>query len=154
MQVRHKTGLSAQIVAVCLSAQWLPAAAQYVPDAGSLMRQTEQTLKSNPAFQREVRMREALPPPMVFADDVNLTVSQFKFVGVNLLNPKDLLQMVDSYLNRPLKKLDLQHLTDSIMRTYRQAGWIIQVYIPKQNLGGDTLLIQVIETVPPNPTKP
>ena len=42
---------------------------------------------------------------------------------------------------------ELQHLTDAVSEAYRQAGWLVRAYIPRQDLSGPELTVQVIETI-------
>jgi hemolysin activation/secretion protein len=148
-KTKTKNNFLVVIYSVALFTQSPQVTAQNMPDAGALMRQTEQTLRLNPAYQRDTPLRDALPPPMVLTDSLVVTVSQFKILGTKLVSSQDLQQAVQPFANKPLGKIDLQHLTDAVSNVYRQVGWLVQVYIPKQKMGGDTLLIQVIETVPP-----
>ena len=123
--------------------------AQNIPDAGSLMRQTEQMLRQN-QMQLNAQRREALPPSMVFDDSTIITVKHFKFVGNKLLSADQLHAVTAPFVNRPLKPHDLQQLTDAVSEAYRQIGWVVRAYIPRQDLSGDDVTLQVIETIPPS----
>ena len=123
--------------------------AQNIPDAGALMRQTEQMMRQN-QMQHSSQMREALPPAMVISESTVLTVQVFKFSGNKLFTHEKLQSVAAPYANRPLNLHDLQHLTDAISGAYREAGWLVQAYIPRQELMNGELMIQVIESIPPN----
>ena len=128
------------------------AAAQNIPDAGALMRQTEQNIlfsQTQPSFQTRV----ALPPEAVLTDATSIVVQRFKFLGNARLSDADLLASVKSFANRALNEHDLKHLTDAVTEEYRKRGWLVQAYIPRQDLTGAELIIQVIETIPPNKPK-
>lgn len=125
------------------------AQAQYVPDAGSLMRQTEQMLRQD-QLQRQQLKREVLPPAMVINSDTRVTVERFQFKGNKLLKADQLQAVVAPFSNRPLNQHDLQQLTHAITETYRQTGWIVQAYIPSQDLKNGEMTVQVVETIPPN----
>lgn len=125
------------------------AQAQYVPDAGSLMRQTEQMLRQD-QLQRQQLKREVLPPAMVINSDTRVTVERFQFKGNKLLKADQLQAVVAPFSNRPLNQYDLQQLTHAITETYRQTGWIVQAYIPSQDLKNGEMTVQVVETIPPN----
>ena len=123
--------------------------AQTIPDAGALMRQTEQMMRQS-QMQRSSQMREALPPAMVMSESTLLTVQVFKFSGNQLFTAEQLQSVVAGYANRPLNQHDLKHLTDAVSAAYRQAGWLVQAYIPRQDLSNGEMTVQVIESIPPN----
>ncbi len=127
----------------------LTAAAQTIPDAGALMRQTEQNIRQS-QLQQAAKKRDSLPPAAVLTDATVVTVERFKFLGNQRLSTEQLQMAVLPFANRPLNQHDLHHLTDAISQEYRKTGWLVQAYIPRQNLAGPELLIQVIESIPPN----
>ncbi len=125
------------------------AIAQSIPDAGALMRQTEQN--SRPSQQQLAsQRREALPPAAVLSESTVVNVERFKFLGNQRLTTAQLQMVAAPFTKRPLNQQDLNHLTEAISQQYRQAGWLVQAYIPRQNLMGSELSIQVIESIPPN----
>lgn len=119
--------------------------AQTLPDAGALMRQTEQSLRA----QRIQPSRDLLAPPLVLDASAQITVRQFKFLGVNRLKLEALEQATQGFANQTLTPSDLDRLCTTVAHVYRDAGWVVQVYVPKQSLPTEVLTIQVIETVPP-----
>lgn len=146
--MRHTSSVLA-VLAFLSASTW----AQNIPDAGDLMRQTEQMLKQS-QMQRNAQRREPLPPVMVFSDTTLVTVERFKINGNKLLSADQLQKVLASFANRPLNQHDLQHLTDAVSEAYRQIGWIVQAYIPRQTLQGPELTIQVIESIPPSKPSP
>jgi hemolysin activation/secretion protein len=135
---------------LCISLIAFPCVvAQTIPDAGSLMRQNEQMFRQD-QMQRNSQRREALPPALVVNDSTSVSVKRFKFNGNKLLSTEQLQQVAAPFANRELTKQDLQHLSDTVSAAYRQIGWIVQAYIPRQDLTGQELTIQVIESIPPN----
>jgi hemolysin activation/secretion protein len=123
--------------------------AQSVPDAGALMRQTEQMLRQD-QLQRQQLKREVLPPAMVMNGDTRVTVERFQFKGNKLLKADQLQAVAAPFSNRLLNQHDLQQLTHAIAEAYRQTGWIVQAYIPSQDLKNGEMTVQVVETIPPN----
>lgn len=146
--MRHPRSFAAALA--CLS---ISASAQYVPDAGALMRQTEQMLKQK-AQPLSVPRREPLPPAMVINEGTEVTVFRFKFNGNQRLSADQLQSVVTPFAQRPLHALELQHLTDAVSEAYRQTGWLVQAYIPRQDLSTGELTVQVIESIPPNKPTP
>ena len=126
-------------------------AQQNVPtyDAGALMRQTEQMMRQN-QMQQAAQKRELLPPSAVINETTVVQVERFKFSGNKILSADQLQLVAVAYVNRPLKQHDLQHLLDAISAAYRQTGWLVQAYIPRQDLAATEITVQVIESIPPS----
>jgi len=120
--------------------------AQNIPDAGSLMRQTEQNLRLNQA-QQGFQKQHILPPAMAINDSTLIPVQRFKFVGNKLLTTAQLQLVTESFTNKELNQHDLQMLTEKISDAYRQSGWLVQAYIPQQPMGSGELVIQVLESI-------
>ena len=125
------------------------AGAQTIPDAGALMRQIEQNTRQS-QMQQAAQKRESLPPAEVFSETTAVTVERFKFNGNKRLSTDQLQRVAVPFANRALNQHDLQHLTDAVSEAYRNTGWLVQAYIPRQNLTGPELTVQVIESIPPN----
>ena len=121
--------------------------AQTPPDAGALMHQTEQALRFE-QMQRSAQRRVSLPPAMMLSDTTQVTASRIKFLGVKRLPEAQLQEVAQPYLGRALNQHDLRHLTEAVSEIYRHAGWLVQVYIPRQDLATPELTLQVIEGVP------
>lgn len=133
------------IMALLLCAR---AAAQNLPDAGTLMRQIEQNTRHS-QLQQAMSRRDVLPPAMVFSEDTLVQAQRFKFNGAKLMSNEQLQAVAAPFANRPLMQQDLQHLTHEITEAYRRIGWLVQAYIPRQDLKSDELIVQVIEFIPP-----
>ena len=118
-----------------------------LPDAGVLMRQTEQTLRQN-QLQRSSQKHEAYAPAMTLTEATSVTPQSIKFLGVKLIPIAQLQAIAEPYLNRPLNQQDLQHLTDAATAAYRKEGWLVRAYIPSQDLSHSELNIQILENMP------
>lgn len=123
--------------------------AQHIPDAGALMRQTEQTFRPD-LLQRSKVKPASLPPEMVLNESTSVTVQRFVFQGNKLLTSDQLRDVTAPFVNRPLNQHDLQQLTYAVTETYRQIGWLVQAYIPRQDFKNAEMTLQVIESIPPN----
>lgn len=120
-----------------------------VYDAGALMRQIEQNALQS-QMQRSMPMREALPPVLEVNEATRVMVKGFKFRGNKWLTNEQLQTVVMPYANRILNSHDLQSLTRDVTEVYRQSGWLVQAYIPQQDVTGSQLTLQIIETIPPS----
>ena len=122
------------------------AGAQFTPDAGSLLRQTEKDLSQKPSFYKAPSV---VSPALkaVQQGEATLTVSRFQFAGNKTLSSEQLSSVVSAYLNRPLSFVDLQQAADAVTAAYREAGWVVRAYLPKQSISEGVVTIQVIEAV-------
>jgi hemolysin activation/secretion protein len=141
--MRTTTCLGVLLAMFAGSSAW----AQTMPDAGSLMRQNEQMFRPNPA---NTPRREALAPPMTLDASTAVAVKRIQFAGNKHLSLAQLRQVANPYEGRTLSAQDLQHLTYAVSEAYRQVGWVVQAYVPRQNLHTGDLLVQIVETVPPS----
>jgi len=120
------------------------AQAQTVPDAGSLLQQIERDRQTAP--KRLIRPDAPVAPPeMKAAPGLTVTVSQFQLLGNSLLGEVQLQAALSSFLNRPLSFADLQLAAAAVAERYRQAGWVVRAYLPKQEIEGASVTIQIIE---------
>lgn len=115
-------------------------------DAGSLMRQTEQSYRANNAARMQSKLI-SIEPPLVLTSDESIKVKNFRFLGAKLINLKQLEVASSPYADRDLHQSDLDNLCSTVADAYRQAGWIVRVYVPRQPLNSETLTLQVLETV-------
>lgn len=127
-----------------------PALAQTRPDAGALMRQTEQLLRPNAAWTPH---RESLPPAMDIHEHTQIEVKRIQFFGNQQLSTEQLQAIAGPFEHRILNQADLLHLTHAVSEAYRQTGWVVNVYVPRQRSSGGDLRLQVVETVPPAVTR-
>lgn len=87
------------------------------------------------------------PPPMQDVPGMAVTVKHFRFQGNTLLGDAVLQQAVAPFLDRPLAFQDLQNAALAVAAAYRQAGWIVRAYLPRQEIDGGIVTIQVVEAV-------
>ena len=148
--MRH-TRFAIAVLAFVVTSVYAQYDASKVPtyDAGALTRQAEQMVKQS-QMQRNQPKTVLLPPELVVTDATLVTVERFKFDGNKLLTTEQLQAVTASYANRPLKQHDLQHMTAAISEAYRQIGWIVQAYLPRQDFANSEMTLQVIETIPPS----
>lgn len=119
-------------------------------DAGALIRQSEQLFQQSQQQQRLQAQRSSLPPAMALNDSTSITAQRFEFNGNKLLSSDQLQQLAAPFANRPLNQHDLQQLIYAVTEAYRQTGWLVQAYIPRQPMTGAMLAVQIIETIPPS----
>ena len=124
------------------------ARAQVRPDAGALQQQIDrgrmQSLPPGTGLERPVAPPPALTPQ---AGGAMITVKSFRFAGNRLIEDDRLSQVVADYLNRPLTFAELQEAATAVANAYREAGWIVRAYLPRQDVSGGIVTIQIVEAV-------
>ncbi len=135
----------ARLLACATLATTTLAHAQSVPDAGSVLKQIEQQRqtvlpqKSAPEF--------VAPTPMESLGGATVTVTAFRFAGNSLLTNDQLQAVVAGLVNKPLTFSDLQNAAIAVANTYRNDGWVVRAYLPKQDITSGVVTIQVVEGV-------
>lgn len=132
------------LTCVCLFSGPL-APAQTMLDAGSIRQQIEQQ-------QRELHLPSAPPAPRVAPppdsqprQGQSVVVSSFRFVGNTLLSAEQLAPALTEFVGRELDFAGLQRATDAVAAAYREAGWIVRVYLPRQDVSAGAITLQVVE---------
>ena len=115
-------------------------------DAGSLLRQTEQELNTQKK-SRALPPRAATPSPMLKTTEATVQVRSFKFVGNKLLTSDQLNKALASFTNRQLTLNQLREAADTVTTTYREAGWTVRAFLPKQEIDGGVVTLQIVEAV-------
>ncbi len=128
--------------AVCWAADPKPP----VMDAGALLRQADQSVRAS-AAQREQAKLQPIAAPLVLAEQQTVSAKTFRFLGATRVNPEVLQAAVARFANRALTQADLNNLSTAVVDAYRQNGWVVRAYVPQQDLSGDTLTLQILETL-------
>lgn len=115
-------------------------------DAGALLRQADQSVRAS-AAQREQAKLQPIAAPLVLAEQQTVSAKMFRFLGATRVNPEVLQAAVSRFANRVLTQADLNNLSTAVVDAYRQNGWVVRAYVPQQDLSGDTLTLQILETL-------
>jgi hemolysin activation/secretion protein len=119
--------------------------AQTAPDAGALRQQIEGQMPK--ALPGEKKPLTALPPEYKPASGLEVTVKQFRFAGNTLLTAEQLAPNLASFLNRPLDFAGLQQAMAAVSETYRAAGWLVRIYLPRQDITDGVVTLQIVEGI-------
>jgi hemolysin activation/secretion protein len=115
-----------------------------VPDAGAIRQQIEQQ-RELPLPRPVPPQRLVLPPEIKPEPGATVTVSAFRFAGNSLLGEDQLNAAVSSFVGRRLGFDQLQRAADAVAAAYREAGWIVRVYLPEQDISEGSVTLQVVE---------
>ncbi len=117
--------------------------AQTPPDAGSIRQQIEQprVLPVMPAAAPSAAPPPEIRPPI----GLSVSVKGFRFAGNTLVDTESLTAAVAPFVNQTLDFAGLQRAADAVATAYRQAGWIVRVYLPEQDVTEGLIALQVME---------
>lgn len=118
--------------------------AQAIPDAGSLRQQIEQP-RAVPALPTPAPARTgpaAEPRP---DGGPRLTVQRFRITGNSLLTAEQLAPVLSDFVGRETDFAGLRRAADAVAAAYRQAGWLVRVALPEQDVSGGLVTLQVVE---------
>ncbi len=114
------------------------------PDAGSIYKQIEQGLKlPAPSFGEERKPAEVSKETS--PTELRVTVTKFNILGNSLLSEVQIDEAVKPFLGKSLTFDDLQKVVQILIEQYRQSGWVVRAYLPKQEVGNGEIVIQVVE---------
>ena len=119
--------------------------AQTPPDAGVLRQQIEKELQPKLPGVRKPLVE--LPPEYKPAPGLAITVKSFRFAGNTLLSDAQLETAVKPFLNRLLDFNGLQQATAAVGEAYREAGWLVRVYLPRQEIRDGIVILQIVEGI-------
>jgi hemolysin activation/secretion protein len=120
--------------------------AQTQPDAGAVRQQIEQG-RDLGLPHKVLPEKPAEPQALAPIAGVVVTVKSFQFAGNTLISSEALAPVVAGYLNRPLDYAQLQAAAAVVANAYREAGWIVRVYLPQQDVTSGVVTIQIVEAV-------
>jgi hemolysin activation/secretion protein len=119
---------------------------QTVPDAGAIRQQIDslQPRRLTAPGSRDVQPKtEALLP----LSGVTVTVQQFVLTGNTLISSTELQKVLQPYLSRTLDFTQLQSAAATVAARYRRSGWVVRVFLPRQEIHQGVVTIQVVESV-------
>lgn len=118
--------------------------AQTAPDAGALQRQIEHDALP-PLPGRGVGPASAPQPTLTLPDGATIEVRAFAFDGNALLDDAQLQAVVQPWLEHSIGFADLQAAARAVAQAYRDAGWIVSTYLPRQDVTEGRVVIRVVE---------
>lgn len=140
--IRGQCALSL-VVAGVLAGLSTPVAAQLAPDAGSIMRETEQLrAPQEPRLSpRTIAPAPVKPDPTA----VQFVIKEFRLTGVTLVPIAELQALLKPWLNREITFEDLDRALAAIANFYQERGWFVRPQLPAQDIVDGVVTINVIE---------
>jgi hemolysin activation/secretion protein len=118
--------------------------AQTLPDAGSIRQQIEPS-RALPLPQAGPQPKTTPPTELQPPAGMTVRVESFRFAGNQLLSTEQLVSAVSEFAGQQLGFEGLQRAADAVAAAYREAGWIVRVYLPEQDVSAGTITLQVVE---------
>jgi len=120
-----------------------PVHAQQLPDAGTILRETErQPLRIPPTL---IPRPPAQAPARRPADEVLFQVQSFKLEGVALLSEDQVQRVLQSYVGREISFFDLEAAMAAVAAAYEAEGWLARVQVPEQDVVDGVVTLRVME---------
>ena len=143
---RQYACLALPLAATCLSlACCAQLSAQTLPSAGSIRQQMESAREqpiAKPTLPATPEPRQAAPT----VQGASVLVQGFVFAGNTLLSSEVLQAALAPFLNRNLDFAQLEAATQAVSARYKQAGWRVLAYLPRQEVEQGVVTVQVIES--------
>lgn len=132
---------SAGLLAIAIATT---AAAQVpVPDAGSILRETDPA-QQPPPVSKSVGAPAGAPAARA-PEGVLVKISAVRITGATRYDEAELHAIVADLIGREVDYLELRQAADKITQRYRADGWFARAYLPEQALDDGVLIIAVIE---------
>lgn len=131
------------LLTICLAAAATQAAQ---PDAGALRQQIEQE-RAVPLPQPGVGVGTPPTNSELPQGQITVTVQAFRFVGNTLLTGVELERVVAPWLHHPIAFNELQQAPAAVAKAYRDAGWLVNAYLPRQEITDGAVTIRIVEAL-------
>ncbi len=137
----RKQTIPAVILALCGVSS-----AQSLPDAGSIRQQLE------PMRPLALPVPSQAPAPApgrvqgpTAAAGLRVAVHAFRLSGNTLLSDAALQAVLQPWSGQTLDFAELQRAANAVAAAYRQAGWIVRVLLPEQDISSGLVTLQIVE---------
>jgi len=122
--------------------------AQTPPNASTLQQQIERDQQiNNQRLQRQAPPLTAPTPIVTPLVGQTVVVSAFKFKGNTLLSDEELRTALAPLVGRPLDFARLQSSAVLVADLYRDKGWVVQTFLPEQDIAKGEVTIEIVEAV-------
>jgi hemolysin activation/secretion protein len=116
---------------------------QFAPDAGAIMRETDQLRRPQVPQLSPRAVPEA--PIKPDADALQFVVKRFNLTGVTLVPIAEVQAVLEPWTNREITFEDLERALAALSAYYQSKGWYVRPQLPAQDIVDGTVTINVIE---------
>lgn len=114
--------------------------------SGSLLQEIERMRPGQQQLpEAEAPALEQRQLPSAKDGEVKFDVKKIEFVGNTKLSQEALDAIVEPYYNSKMTLSQLRSLSDTVAQAYREAGWLVNVTLPKQDVTEGTVKMLVVE---------
>lgn len=140
--------ISLMAAAGLAQAQQVPVQIPTGPDAGLLLRETQQVSPPNltPNVQPDIEVQKQSRPAMKGMSSATVTVTSVVFSGNTLVSSAELEPFAAPVVGKKVSIGELQEVAYKISDYYREKGYMVaRAYIPAQQVKDGVIEIQIIE---------
>lgn len=137
---------AAFIAAACTAFCPLGAWAQRAPDAGAVLQQIERGEAPPIAPSRPSPLQPSAPVALQ-SGGARVLVKQFHFEGNTRLSEAQLQKVVKAWLGKELDFGELQRVALAVAQAYREAGWVVRVDLPVQDVTEGSIELRIQEAM-------
>lgn len=114
------------------------------PDAGSVLQQLE-ARPGGALFAPALQTPVVPTPPAADHSGPVVRVNAFELEGPTLLSPSTLQGALKGFTGQDLSLTQLQEAAWVLVQTYREAGWLVNAFVPQQEIEGGVVKLRVVE---------
>jgi hemolysin activation/secretion protein len=122
----------------------LPTLALAAPDAGSVLQQLE-ARPGGALFAPALKTPVVPTPPAANQSGPVVRVNAFEVEGATLLSPITLHSALKGFTGQDLSLTQLQEAAWVLVQTYREAGWLVNGWVPQQEIEGGVVKLRLVE---------
>lgn len=114
------------------------------PDAGSVLQQLE-ARPGGALFAPALKTPVVPTPPAADHSGPVVRVNAFQIEGATLLSTGKLQGALQGFTGQDLSLTQLQEAAWVLVQTYREAGWLVNAWVPQQEIEGGVVRLRVVE---------
>ena len=114
------------------------------PDAGSVLQQLE-ARPGGALFAPALKTPVVPTPPAADHSGPVVRVNAFEIDGASLLSPSTLQGALKGFTGQDLSLTQLQEAAWVLEQTYREAGWLVNAWVPQQEIEGGVVKLRLVE---------
>lgn len=132
------------ITALLAALPTLATATAAAPDAGSVLQQLE-ARPGGALFAPALKTPVVPTPPAADHSGPVVRVNAFQIEGATLLSTGKLQGVLQGFTGQDLSLTQLQEAAWVLVQTYREAGWLVNAWVPQQEIEGGVVKLRLVE---------